>query len=121
MTQDKGTCTNTDHVSTSAAAGSQVVLFSEETPGPSHQAEAADDSEDSTTSLETVYEVDPDVPEGVIAQSQPCFKHGIHYTPQGLKVYRKRCRANARKGLVFRDSNSDSDLDEEPQPPTKRK
>ena len=52
MIQDKGTCTNTDHVSTSAAAGSQVVLFSdlEETPGPSHQgAEAADHSEDSIT------------------------------------------------------------------------
>ena len=56
MIQDKGTCTNTDHVGASAAAGSQVVLFSdlEETPGPSHQgAEAADHSEDSTTTLES--------------------------------------------------------------------
>jgi len=58
MIQDKGTCTNTDHVTPGAAAGSQVVhvLFSdlEETPGPSHQgAEAADHSEDSTTTLES--------------------------------------------------------------------
>ena len=45
----------------------------------------------SSTSLETVYEEDPDVPEGVIPQSQPCYKRGIHYTPLGLRrVYIKK-------------------------------
>ena len=47
-------------MSTSAAAGSQDL---EETPGPSHQgAEAADHSEDSITTLESV-------DKGVIANS----------------------------------------------------
>lgn len=32
-----------------------------------------------------MYELDPDVPEGVIPQSQPCFRRAIHYTPLGLK------------------------------------
>ena len=35
----------------------------------------------SSSSLETDYEIDPDVPEGVIPQSQPCNRCGIHYTP----------------------------------------
>lgn len=39
----------------------------------------------STTSLETDYEPDPDCPEGVIPQTQPCYKNGIHYTPLGEK------------------------------------
>ena len=45
----------------------------------------------SNTSLETGYEPDPDCPEGVIPQTQPCWKRGIHYTPLGLRrVYRKK-------------------------------
>ena len=31
----------------------------------------------SSTLLEMDYELDPDVPEGVIPQSQPCWKNGI--------------------------------------------
>ena len=59
-------------------------------PSPDHDYTAADES-GSSTSLETDYEVDPDIPEGVIVQSQPRFRRGIHYTPLGLKrVYRER-------------------------------
>ena len=49
----------------------------------------------SSTELESDYETDPDCPEGVIPQTQPCIKNGIHYIPHGLrKVYRKRRRLN---------------------------
>ena len=52
----------------------------------------------STTTIE--YEFDSDVEEGVIPQSQPCWKHGIHYTPLGMKrVSRKRQK------LDFGDKN----------------
>ena len=39
----------------------------------------------SNTSLETGYEPDPDCPEGVIPQTQPCWRSGIHYTQLGLR------------------------------------
>ena len=49
----------------------------------------------SSTELESDYETDPDCPEGVIPQTQPCIKNGIQYIPHGLrKVYRKKRRLN---------------------------
>lgn len=51
-------------------------------------------SDASSTSVETVYEVDPDYT-GPIAQSQPCQKRGISYTPTGWKkTYQKRRKLN---------------------------
>ena len=48
-----------------------------------------------STSLETGQEVDPNVPEGVIAESQPRYRCGIHYTPLGLRmVYQKKRKLN---------------------------
>ena len=45
----------------------------------------------SSTELESDYETDPDCPEGVIPQTQPCMKNGISYVPYGLrKVYQKK-------------------------------
>lgn len=58
----------------------------------------------STTTLETDYEIDPDCPEGVIAQSQPCWKHGVRYTPLGLRrVYHKK------RKLEFDDDSAAGD------------
>ena len=47
----------------------------------------------SSTSVETVYEVDSDY--SGVAQTQPCYKNGIHYTPLGLKkTYQKKRKLN---------------------------
>ena len=55
----------------------------------------------STTSVETVYEPDPDYP-GVIPQSQPCIKNGVHYTPLGLKrTYQRKDKGCKRRKLDF--------------------
>ena len=51
--------------------------------------------------METDYELDPDVLEGVIPQSQPCWKNGVHYTPLGLKrVYHKKLKLDFEAGSV---------------------
>ena len=51
----------------------------------------------SSSSYETDYEEDPDVPKGVIPQSQPCYRRGIHYTPLGLRrVYRGKKETHKR-------------------------
>ena len=66
----------------------------------------------SSTSLETDYEEDPDVPEGVIAQSQPCYRRGIHYTPLGLRrVYRKKRRLEEEYGGACAASEKDEEND----------
>ena len=92
LIQNKATSTNDFEEET---AGQDVEetqeLFSQpqdldQTPPPSCDVESG-----SSTSLEMDYEEDPDVPEGVIPQSQPCYRRGIHYTPLGLKrVYRAK-------------------------------
>lgn len=43
----------------------------------------SEESGGSTTTIE--YDFDSDVEEGVIPQSQPCWKRGLHYTPLGMK------------------------------------
>ena len=47
-------------------------------------------SDGSSTSVETVYDLDPDYT-GPVPQSQPCQKRGICYTPEGWKkTYQKK-------------------------------
>ena len=55
----------------------------------------------SSTSVETVYEPDPDYP-GVILPSQQCYNNNIHYTPLGLRrTYQKKNKGGKRRNLDF--------------------
>lgn len=66
---------------------------------PAHD-DTANVESGSSTSLEMDYEDDPDIPEGVISQSQPWYRRGIHYTPLGLRrVYRKK--GNLQMAMVL--------------------
>ena len=52
------------------------------------------DSSDGSTSMESVYEMDPDY-SGPIPQSQPCQKHGVTYVPAGMRrTYVKKRKLN---------------------------
>jgi hypothetical protein len=52
------------------------------------------DNSDSSTSLESVYEMDPDY-SGPFPQSQPCQKHGVTYVPAGMRrKYVKKRKLN---------------------------
>ena len=117
--QDKATTTSNlgEHVQRSQSDAEQGMDFEGllsqlQTPerseqGPSDLDSASAESGGSSTSLETAYETDPDVDEGVIPQSQPCYKRGIRYTPVGLKrVYRKKSK------LDFGDGNVDEQKEE---------
>ena len=71
-------------------------LFTE----PASEEPASTLSTASSTSVETVYEFDPDHPG--VPQTQPCFKNGIHYTPLGLKrTYQKKDKGGKRRKLNF--------------------
>ena len=81
--QDKATSTNDlnceDNVET-------PVLFRTPTRNsPREETVSPETSGGSTTSVEIDYEPDPDVPEGVIPQSQPCWKNSIHYHPTWIE------------------------------------
>ena len=62
-------------------------------PPPSVEITPGDNS-DGSTSLESVYEVDPDY-SGPPPQSQPCQKHGVTYVPAGMRrTYVKKRKLN---------------------------
>ena len=88
LIQNKATSTDDLEMKTEDQEETQE-LFSQDqiqTPllTPAHD-DTANVESGSSTSLETDYEEDPDVPEGVIPQSQPCYRRSIHYTPLGLR------------------------------------
>lgn len=63
------------------------------TPGRPSKSPDREES-DGSTSLESVFEVDPDY-DGPPAQSQPCHKRGITYLPEGWRVsYVKKRKLN---------------------------
>ena len=108
--QDKATSTDPELDVLEEDKGESQELFSTPSSSKRHKVdgeanEGSSTSGGSTSSLESIYVDDPDAPEGVIAQSQPCYKRGIHYTPLGLKkVYRKK-----RKGRKLFHRNDDEE------------
>ena len=67
---------------------------------PANEESASRLSTASSTSVETVYKIDPDYPG--VPQTQPCYKNGIHYTPLGLKrTYQKKDKGGKKRKLNF--------------------
>ena len=83
--QDKST--STGDIDSPECEGTEELFQTPVRPGASPSdiggRSVSGESGGSTTTIE--YDFDSDVEEGVIPQSQPCWKRGLHYTPLGMK------------------------------------
>ena len=98
--QDKST--STSDIGTPECEGTEELFQTSVWPGASPSdirgRSVSGESGGSTTTIE--YDFDSDVEEGVIPQSQPCWKHRIHYTLLGMK---RVCRKKQK--VDFGDTN----------------
>ena len=92
--KEKNHNSDTEHCGDTADEDSDATTLDLQiSPQPSVMVNVGDES-DGSTSLESVYEMDPDY-SGPPPQSQPCQKHGVTYVPVGMRrTYVKKRKLN---------------------------